>query len=55
MTIRHEFSLGNDPDHTGLEARTTKVLRLATMHRLVLQVLGPTYESAYLAFQQTVD
>jgi transposase len=33
--------------------RTTEVLRLTTVHRLVLQMLGPAYENAYLAFQET--
>jgi transposase len=35
--------------------RTTQTLRLDTVHRLVLQLLGPAYEHAYFAFQQTVE
>jgi transposase len=38
-----------DPDG----ARTTEVLRLTAVHRLVLQLLGPAYENSYLAFQET--
>jgi hypothetical protein len=37
------------PDGT----RTTEVLRLTTVHRLVLQLLGPAYEDAYTAGQET--
>jgi transposase len=37
------------PDGT----RTTEVLRLTTVHRLVLQLLGPAYENAYMAGQET--
>ncbi len=39
------------PDGT----RTTEVLRLSTLHRLVFQLLGPAYENASLALQETAD
>jgi hypothetical protein len=42
---------GVHPDGT----RTTQVLRLTTVHRLVLQLLGPAYDNAWLAIQETVD
>jgi hypothetical protein len=35
-------------------ARTTEVLRLTTIHRVVLSLLGPAYENGYLAIQETV-
>jgi transposase len=38
-----------DPDGT----RSTEVFRLAPVHRLVLHLLGPTYENGYLVFQET--
>lgn len=38
-----------DPDGT----RSTEVLRLTPVHRLVLHLLGPAYENCYLAFQET--
>jgi transposase len=37
------------PDGT----RSTEVLRLAPVHRLVLHLLGPAYEICYLVFQET--
>ena len=33
----------------------TEVLRLTTVHRLVLRLLGPTYEYCYLTFQETAE
>jgi transposase len=39
------------PDGT----RSTEVLRLTLMHRLVLHLLGPTYENCYLVFQETAE
>ncbi len=33
----------------------TEVLRLTRVHRLVLHLLGPTYENCYLTFQQTAE
>jgi transposase len=36
-------------------SRTTEVLRLTTVHRLVLSLLGPEYENCYLAFQETAE
>jgi len=33
----------------------TEVLRLSAVHRLVLRLLGPTYEYCYLTFQQTAE
>jgi transposase len=38
-----------DPDG----ARTTEVLRLTAVHRVVLQLLGPAYENSYLASLET--
>jgi len=35
--------------------RATEVLRLTTVHRLVLRLLGPTYENCYLTFQETAE
>jgi transposase len=32
------------------ESRSTEVLRLTTIHRLVLHLLGPAYENSYLVF-----
>jgi hypothetical protein len=37
------------PDGT----RSTEVLRLASVHWLVLHLLGPAYEICYLVFQET--
>jgi transposase len=34
---------------------STDVLRLTKVHRLVLRLLGPTYEKCYLTFQQTAE
>jgi transposase len=39
------------PDGTG----TTEVLRLTALHRLVLHLLGPTYEKCYLALTETAE
>jgi transposase len=39
------------PDGT----RLTEVLRLDTVHRLVLHLLGSAYENCYLAFQETAE
>jgi hypothetical protein len=39
------------PDGT----RLTQVLRLSELHGQVLRLLGPAYENAYLAFQETAD
>ena len=39
------------PDGT----RSTEVLRLTAVHRLVLRLLGPSYENCYLAFPQTAE
>jgi hypothetical protein len=39
------------PDGT----RASQTLRLDKVHRLVLQLLGPTYENSYFAFQETAD
>lgn len=36
-------------------SRVTESLRLDTVHRLVLQLLGPAYENAYLALQETAE
>jgi transposase len=36
-------------------ARSTEVLRLTSLHRLVLRLLGPTYENCYLASQETAE
>jgi transposase len=33
-------------------SRWTEVLRLTDLHRLVLRLLGPTYETCYMVFQQ---
>jgi hypothetical protein len=30
-------------------------LRLTKVHRLVLRLLGPTYETCYLTFQETAE
>jgi len=35
--------------------RATVILRLDTVHRRVLRLLGPAYENCYLAFQQTAE
>jgi transposase len=35
--------------------RDTEVLRLTKVHRLVLRLLGPTYENCYLTFQETAE
>jgi transposase len=39
------------PDGT----RSTEVLRLTTVHRLVLHLLGPAYENCYLVLQETAE
>jgi hypothetical protein len=39
------------PDGT----RTTEVLRLGDLHRLVLHLLGPTYEHAYLVVRDHTE
>ena len=39
------------PDGTSI----TEVLRLDTVHRLVLHLLGPAYENCYLALQATAE
>jgi hypothetical protein len=39
------------PDGT----RSTEVLRLTNVHRLVLRLLGLAYENCYLAFQETAE
>jgi transposase len=39
------------PDGTSI----TEVLRLDTVHRLVLHLLGPAYENSYLALQETAE
>jgi transposase len=36
-------------------SRATQTLRLDTVHRLVLQLLGPAYENCYLASQETAE
>jgi transposase len=36
-------------------SRATEVLRLTPVHRLVLRILGPTYENCYLAAQETAE
>jgi transposase len=35
--------------------RSTEVLRLNTVHCLVLRLLGPAYENCYFAFQETAE
>jgi hypothetical protein len=35
--------------------RATDILRLDTLHRQVLHLLGPAYENCYLALQQTAE
>jgi hypothetical protein len=35
--------------------RSTEVLRLTTVHRLVLRLLGPAYENGHLTFQETAE
>jgi transposase len=35
--------------------RTTEVLRLTTLHRVVLRLLGPTYEHTYLVDQTSTE
>jgi transposase len=35
--------------------RATEVLRLTKVHRLVLRLLGPTYENCYLTLQETAE
>ena len=39
------------PDAT----RSTEVLRLTALHRLVLHLLGPAYENCYLVFQESAE
>lgn len=36
-------------------SRSSQTLRLEPVHRLVLQLLGPTYENCYFASQQTAE
>jgi transposase len=36
-------------------SRTTEILRLDRVHRLVLQLLGSAYENGYLALQETAE
>src|SRR5262245_52432442 len=36
-------------------SRVSEILRLDKGHRLVLQLLGPAYENAYLALQETAE
>jgi transposase len=35
--------------------RSTEVLRLTALHRLVLHLLGPAYENCYLVFQESAE
>jgi transposase len=37
------------------DTETVEVLRLAPVHRLVLHLLGPAYETCYLVFQETAQ
>jgi hypothetical protein len=48
---------GIDLHHTQLPdgSWSTEVLRLTDLHRLVLSLLGPTYEDYYLVFQQHAE
>jgi transposase len=58
-TLRWLFQCfaGVDLHHTRLPngLRATEVLRLTKVHRLVLRLLGPTYENCYLTFQETAE
>jgi transposase len=36
-------------------SRVTEILRLDKVHRLILHLLGPAYENAYLALQETAE
>ena len=36
-------------------SRTTEVLRFTKVHRLVVSLLRPAYETCSLAFQETAD
>jgi transposase len=36
-------------------SRVTEILRLDTVHRLILHLLGPAYENSYLALQETAE
>ena len=58
-TLRWLFQCfeGIDLHHT-LHAdgtRSTEVLRLTTVHRLVLHLLGSAYENGYLALTETAE
>ena len=48
---------GVDLPHTRQPSgmRATEVLRLTKVHRLVLRLLGPTYENGYLTCQETAE
>jgi transposase len=48
---------GIDLHHTLLPdgTRWSEVLRLTTLHRLVLRLLGPAYEKCYLVIQETAE
>jgi transposase len=58
-TLRWLFQCfeGIDLHHTrhADSADETEVLRLTRVHRLVLQLLGPTYQKCYLTFQETAE
>jgi len=58
-TLRWLFQCfeGIDLHHTVQPSgmRATEVLRLTRVHRLVLHLLGPTYEKCYLTLQQTAE
>jgi transposase len=58
-TLRWLFQCfeGVDLHHTWYPdgSRSTEVLRLAPVHRLVLHLLGPAYENCYLASQETAE
>jgi transposase len=58
-TLRWLFQCfeGVDLHHTQQPSgmRATEVLRLTKVHRLVLHLLGPTYEKCYFTFQQTAE
>jgi transposase len=58
-TLRWLFQCfeGIDLHHTRHSdgTRSTEVLRLTGLHRLVLHLLGPAYENCYLALQKTAE
>ncbi len=58
-TLRWLFQCfeGIDLHHTWQSDGTseTEVLRLTRVHRLVLHLLGPTYEMGYLTFSETAE